>query len=513
MLNKTFAFIFFILITTRIFAQKEVVTPTPPINYTGNGVKTTYSSETYNTPEKGIVLLQFWVTTYEEPKYLWIVKQAHLSITPPPGADIEDYCIWLYKPNEFCVLMDWQPKLRSSGITLKGAFDLTQTIGTNLTKESMVDVDGTQIEVDASYLEDIKNDGYWFIDWTDYSDAASSPTTLDFYAKWKCPKKCDCKVQDASNSLMSVEFDISGFDVEYSFFNGKVEDKSKTERKEVEKTASVWTPPTGETRIAVVGTVQDEKVMMTSRGGSIGGTVTLETEEGEELAVVEPDEEGHFAIDFRDTTALTVASTLVITQLDSEGNEETSTTVEYEPGTPPEWIGPPIIEEPEVSYMENNQLYDIKGSNLGERAEVIIIDEQGETILQETVSSSMSRTQFYLDAPIGPAKMQVRNDFGSTEPIETGIYEFDVWAGKMNLVKNENTNITANYDGLPEGTKIIFTNLSENVAVSPNGNGKALRNEITFIAEESTGEVSMTLTARQAGGWSLNYRLEFPVLN
>ena len=67
-----------------------------------------------------------------------------------------------------------------------------------------------------------------------------------------------------------------------------------------EKIGSLWTPPAGETRIAAVGTVRDEKVMMTSRGGSIGGTVTLETEEVEELTSVVPDEDGHFTIDFSD---------------------------------------------------------------------------------------------------------------------------------------------------------------------------------------------------------------------
>jgi hypothetical protein len=274
---------------------------------------------------------------------------------------------------------------------------------------------------------------------------------------------------------------------------------------------SVWTPPKGETRIAAVGLVRDEKVMMTSRGGTIGGTVTLKTEEGEELASVVPDENGHFTIDFIDiATTVAVASTLVLTQLNSEGNTETSTTVEYLPGTPPEVVGIPVFTRPDVPFIENNQLNELAGSNFGEAAEVVIIDEGGEAILQETVSSSNSLNEYYTDAPVGEAQVFVRNDYGSSEPVEIGVYEFGVRAGKMNLVRNEQTNITAVYDGLPKGTRIVFTNQSPNVTVKPNGKGKASGNETIFVVKKSSGEVSMTLKAKQAGGWVLNYRLEFP---
>jgi len=275
---------------------------------------------------------------------------------------------------------------------------------------------------------------------------------------------------------------------------------------------SAWSPPKGETRIAAVGTVRDEKVMMTSRGGSIGGTVTLETEEGEELTSVVPDDDGHFTIDFGDiATTVAVASTLVLTQLDSEGNAQTSTSVEYLPGTPAEVVGIPVITKPDVPFIENNQLNELEGSNFGEAAEVVIVEEGGEPILQETVSASNSLNEYFTDAPVGQAEVLVRNDFGNSEPVEMGIYEFGVTAGKMDLVRNEKTSITAAYEGLPEGTKIIFTNMSENVTVKANGRAKASGNETIFTVKKSTGEVSMTLKARQAGGWVLNYRLEFPV--
>ena len=101
-----------------------------------------------------------------------------------------------------------------------------------------------------------------------------------------------------------------------------------------------WSPPTGTTGIAVVGTVREEEVMITSRG-TIGGTITLETEDGEELAVAVPDEDGHFSIDFGKIAAAAGVAKLILTALDSDGNAQTRTTVDYVPGTPPEVTGAP----------------------------------------------------------------------------------------------------------------------------------------------------------------------------
>ena len=107
--------------------------------------------------------------------------------------------------------------------------------------------------------------------------------------------------------------------------------------------------------------------------------------------------------------------------------------------------------------------------------------------------------------------MTVWNERGGSVPFEIGVYDFNVTAGRTNLVQGETTNVNAFFDGLPEGTRIIFTNMSENVRVTPNSAAEVAGNEITFTVERSTGEVSMTVTAQQAGGWVLNYRLEFPV--
>ena len=169
----------------------------------------------------------------------------------------------------------------------------------------------------------------------------------------------------------------------------KAEKEESRNTNKSEKIGSAWSPPTGTTRIAAVGTVRNEKVMITSRG-SIGGTVTLKDEDGEELAVAVPDEDGHFNIDFGDI-GVAVASTLMLTRLDSKGKELTSTTVEYLPEIPSEIAGPPIVTQPEIPYLENNQIIEFEGENFGEGTEVVISDEQGEDILQETLSTSTNR--------------------------------------------------------------------------------------------------------------------------
>lgn len=108
--------------------------------------------------------------------------------------------------------------------------------------------------------------------------------------------------------------------------------------------------------------------------------------------------------------------------------------------------------------------------------------------------------------------MRVWNEFGASKPFEVGIYNFGVTAGKTNLNRRERTNVNAFYEGLPKGTRIIFTNTSRNVTVKPNGRAKVSGNDITFTVRKSAGEVSMKVKARQAGDWGLDYRIEFPEL-
>jgi len=58
-----------------------------------------------------------------------------------------------------------------------------------------------------------------------------------------------------------------------------------------------------------------------------------------------------------------------------------------------------------------------------------------------------------------------------------------------------------------KGTKIIFTNISKNVTVNPKGKAKVAGNDITFIVEESVGEVSVNVKVLQTGDWVINYTL------
>jgi hypothetical protein len=522
-MNRFYICVSIFLFTLTIFSQ-PIVTPAPPVNISGTGVSTTYSSQDYTFPVSGSkVIIQHWETRFEGPQYNWIIKQAHVVITPPPKSDIEDIFIWLKEPNEKCDLMDFLPKLNDTGITLAAAVNIDSSPGLNIGGEWTTAVDEVAITL-APGQHPYSDEGAWTVDWDDFSHAAEQKAVLDFFAKWRCPKDCKCGVTGAQDAAMMIEFDVWGLDTQYRLYKGKtltmaevreeykrkLKEKARLKEKETEQ-SSLWKPPTGTTRIAAVGTVKDEKVKMTSRGGSIGGTVTVENEEGEELITAVPDEDGHFTIDFGNIDVLKDESVLTITHVDSQGNPETSTTVNYIPEKQTKWTTPPVITPPEVTYLENNQLYDIEGSYLGENAEVFITDEEGVYNEQDVVSSSGSFTQYYLDSPVGPSEIVVLNDFGFSEPVEVGVYEFGVTAGKTSLSKNEKSFITGVYEGLPVGTRIIFTNTSENVTLKPKGKGRVSGNDVIFIVKTPNGEVSMDLKAKQAGGWSVNYNLEFPI--
>lgn len=292
----------------------------------------------------------------------------------------------------------------------------------------------------------------------------------------------------------------------------KLDDKIKKAKKEGtshtdEKVGSSWIPQQSESKVAVIGTVRDEEVLITSRG-TIGGKVIMETEDEEKLAEITPNENDQFMVNFKDFAES--SAEIIFKLLDANGDIQSTSTVNYIPGQPEEVIGKPMVHQPEIPYFENHQLYEIEGLDFSKDAEVIVKGESGNAILQETVSSSTSLNKFYLDGNVGSAELSVRNKFGDSEPIDIDIYEVEVRTGKMNLNRSEKTYVSANYEGLPEGTNIVFTNMSSNVKISPSGKGKASGNEVKFTVKESVGEVSINVKALQTGDWIINYRLEFP---
>lgn len=512
----------FVAMTLGVTTAQSNKMPDPPVTPTGDGVTGNYSTQEYSIPGKGNVMVQYWEHKYDGPTYTWVVKQAHVVIDPPPGSDIEDFDFQLEKPCPDCKLSEWMPKLNSPGFPLSASVSLSKNPELSIGSEVVVGSDDVQIEKAPGSGHDV-NDAWWTVDWDDLSTAAESKASLNFYALWRCPKgkfkKAYMGLQTAKTTFMAIEFDDLGPDSIYYLREGKISrpgdlekelQKEKEAKKEkAKKTASVWTPPNGTTRIAAVGTVRDEKVKMTSRG-SIGGTVVIENEDGEELAEVTPDENGNFSIDFGQIAMGAVATALVLTALDKDGNPTTSTEIDYIPGDPGPITEKPFIEEPEIPFMENQQIGQLEGANFGEDAEVLVTNEDGEQIPLETVSASNGLLQLFVDVPVGPVEVSVSNELGESEPIELRIYDLDVRAGKMNLVRGEQTRITANFDGLPIGTKIIFTNQSQSVSVKPKGRAKTSGNEVTFTLKEMTGEVLLDLKAKRGGGWSVDYRLEFP---
>ena len=239
--------------------------------------------------------------------------------------------------------------------------------------------------------------------------------------------------------------------------------------------------------------------------------MTVETVDGEELAVAVPDENDHATFDF--SMIWPEATTLVLKAFDADGNEQTKTTVEYLPGEPAAVTGPPEPKTPEIPFQQNNRLHQLQGGYFDAGTEVVITDAQGEAVMQETLSTSTNQIKYYLDSEVGPQEARVFNEFGSSQPIGLGVYNFDVAAGKTALSKHETTTVNASYDGLVPGTRIVFTNVSENVTITPKGKAKVDGNEIAFTVKRSAGEVAMKVKARQEGDWGLDYRIEFPASN
>jgi hypothetical protein len=87
-------------------------------------------------------------------------------------------------------LIEWQPKLNGSGVTLAGSVNIDRSPGVNVGAELTVGVEGTQVErAGRDALHGTEGDAEWNIDFDDFSDTPGQRVALDFFAYWRCPKQ------------------------------------------------------------------------------------------------------------------------------------------------------------------------------------------------------------------------------------------------------------------------------------------------------------------------------------
>ncbi len=175
-------------------ARAAPADPGPPVGVSGAG-QPTYTVTEKRFGDTGYVLLQLWTFRFEASDAHYVIQQAHLVLEPTRTDttvpdDIEDLRFDLPNPAPFeCELIQWEPKLNGSGVTLSGSINVDSTPGLNVGGETTIGVEGTQVErAGKDGLHGSEGDAEWDIDFDDFSLTPSGRVALDFYAAWRCPK-------------------------------------------------------------------------------------------------------------------------------------------------------------------------------------------------------------------------------------------------------------------------------------------------------------------------------------
>jgi hypothetical protein len=180
----------------------------------------------------GDVLLQVWYHWYTAVDAIYVIGQAHVTITPPAWNDIEDVQVTLQNPQWFqrigknfrrgvCKLIKWLPMANTTGGSLAGSINIDDSPGVNLGGE-IGGIGGEGLEVNSAGPVG-HHDAEWVVDIGDTSDTAERGIWADFLALWRCRKDADLHQRmffGMWSATLDWEVDSWGLDEHYRIHHG-----------------------------------------------------------------------------------------------------------------------------------------------------------------------------------------------------------------------------------------------------------------------------------------------------
>lgn len=262
----------------------------------------------------------------------------------------------------------------------------------------------------------------------------------------------------------------------------------------------------GKGQVFVAGTVlAEDNVPVTVRGPRTLEGLVISVEAGGRKTESHTDAQGRSTINFAPLLAGSQGATEVTVRvLDSAGNVISHAQTRVQPGRPQ------FLERPQISnlprYVRNRDVVTIPGRNLGAEAQLVIGDR-----LQETLSASSRELTAFVEAPVGAQPVFVLTPTGESQSQTVHCYTFSIHASKPTITRGEHVTATAQYEGLPPGAEIVFTNASPGV-VKMNARGAAQNagQTATIKVSRSDGTVALDLVGESSGGFVINYDVRFP---
>lgn len=254
----------------------------------------------------------------------------------------------------------------------------------------------------------------------------------------------------------------------------------------------------------VTGTVSSDEKMLVSVHGTktIEGVVVIAELNGKKTEA-KTDNNGQAILDFSSIAAgLANPTQAVIKSFDKNGNLlNTANTTVQAAGS--RVVGPPVIEQL-PNNLPSGEAVTIPGRNLGTDAKLVCGNKE-----QETLSASDREMTVFTNATPGEQPAYVTTANGVSDRQMVNIYSLDFALPKNSITPKENVQAMVRYESIPAGTKLIFTNKSQETIKMTIPGAENAANECIYTVSEKNGSLPVNITGLTRGNFTIALDFDF----
>lgn len=253
----------------------------------------------------------------------------------------------------------------------------------------------------------------------------------------------------------------------------------------------------------VTGTVlSDEKMLVSVLGTkTIEGTVVSVELNGKKTET-KTDNKGHALLDISAIAGgLAGSDVAVIKSFNKNGNLLGTANTTVTNGTPS--LVRPVLEQL-AKNIPNGEAVTILGQNIGADAKLTCGDK-----LQETLSASDKEMIVFTNTKTGEQPAYVTTPNGVSESQTVNIYSLDFALSKSSIKPKENVQAQVHYESIPVGTKLIFTNQSQETIKMTIPGAQNTANECIYTVPDKNGSIPVNITGILRGSFKIALDLNF----
>lgn len=260
----------------------------------------------------------------------------------------------------------------------------------------------------------------------------------------------------------------------------------------------------GKPQIFVAGNVSSEdEMLVTVRGTSTLEGMVVSAEANGKKTEARTNSKGQAVLSLAaiagGATAITVGA---IRALDADGRELAQAQTRITPGVSPVAAPPRVPSLP--GLLHNGDVVTIPGQSLGAQCRLVVGNRA-----QETLSASSKELTSFVDAPaVGPQVAYVENANGASPSQTVQCYNFSVKAPQTTIVRGQHIVAVAQYEGLPPGSQIEFTNATPAIVkMKVRGASQTRGEQSVFTVSQPAGACEVELVGKGKGAFVINYKV------